>query len=34
MSAAEAAEQADLIMILLPDEVQAAVYENDIKPHI
>ena len=34
VSAAEAAEQADLIMILLPDEVQAAVYENDIKPHL
>ena len=34
VSAAEAAAQADLIMILLPDEVQAAVYENDIKPHL
>ncbi len=34
VSAAEAAEQADLIMILLPDEVQAAVYENDIRPHL
>jgi ketol-acid reductoisomerase len=34
VSAAEAAAQADLIMILLPDEVQAAVYESDIKPHL
>lgn len=34
VSAAEAAAQADLIMILLPDQVQAAVYENDIKPHL
>ena len=25
---------ADLIMLLLPDEVQAAVYENDIRPHL
>lgn len=34
VSAAEAAAQGDLIMILLPDEVQAAVYEKDIKPHL
>ena len=34
VSAAEAAKMADLIMVLLPDEVQAAVYENDIKPHL
>ena len=34
VSASEAAAQADLIMILLPDEVQAAVYESDIKPHL
>ena len=34
VSAAEAAAQADLIMILLPDEVQAAVYEKDIKPNL
>ena len=34
VSAAEAAAQADLIMILLPDEVQAAVYANDIKPNL
>ena len=31
---AEAAAEADLIMILLPDEVQAAVYENDVKPNL
>ena len=34
VSVAEAAKKADLIMILLPDEVQASVYENDIKPHL
>lgn len=34
MSAAEAAEKADIIMILLPDQHQAAVYEQDIKPHL
>lgn len=34
VSAAEAAAQADLIMILLPDEVQASVYESDILPNL
>ncbi len=34
VSAAEAAKQGDLIMILLPDEVQAGVYESDIKPNL
>ena len=34
MSAAEAAEKADIIMILLPDQHQAAVYERDINPHL
>ena len=34
VSAAEAAEQADLIQILLPDHVQSTVYENDIKPNL
>ena len=34
VSAAEAAAQADLIMILLPDEVQASVYKNDIEPNL
>lgn len=34
LTAAEAAEKADIIMILLPDQFQAAVYENDIKPHL
>ena len=34
VSAAEAAKQGDLIMILLPDEVQALVYEQDIKPNL
>lgn len=34
VSAAEAAAQGDLINILLPDEVQADVYRNDIKPNL
>lgn len=34
MTAAEAAAAADLIMILLPDQVQRAVYEQDIKPNL
>jgi len=32
LTAAEAAAKADCIMILLPDQHQAAVYANDIKP--
>jgi ketol-acid reductoisomerase len=34
LSAAEAAARADLIMILLPDQYQADVYEKDIKPNL
>jgi len=34
MSASELAKQADIIQILIPDEFQAAMYENDIKPNI
>ncbi len=34
VSVAEAAKQADLIMILLPDQVQASVYKNDIAPYL
>ncbi len=34
MSAAEAAAKADIIQILVPDEVQAALYEKDIKPNL
>lgn len=34
VSAAEAAEKADVINILLPDEVQADVYRNDIRPNL
>ncbi len=34
VSAAEAAEQGDLVNILLPDEVQADIYARDIKPHL
>lgn len=30
----EAAEKADLIMMLLPDEVQKTVYKNQIEPHL
>lgn len=31
---AEACEYADVIMVLLPDEVQKSVYENEIKEHL
>lgn len=31
---AEAAKVADLLMILLPDEVQKTVYQQDIEPHL
>lgn len=34
MSVAEAAAQADLIQILLPDHLQSQIYEKDIKPHL
>ena len=34
MSVAEAAAKADLIMILLPDQHQAATFETDVKPHL
>ena len=34
LSAADAADQGDLINILLPDEVQGDVYRNDIKPQL
>lgn len=33
-SAAEAAEQSDVIMVLLPDQHQASVYRQDILPHL
>jgi len=33
-SVAEAAQAADVIMILLPDEVQKTVYQTDIRPHL
>ena len=33
-SVADAAAAADMIMILLPDEVQRTIYENEIKPHL
>ena len=31
---AEAAEKADIIQILIPDEIQREVYENEIAPHL
>jgi ketol-acid reductoisomerase len=34
MSAAEAAQQADVINILVPDELQGDLYEKEIKPHL
>jgi ketol-acid reductoisomerase len=34
MSAADAAKQADVINILLPDELQADVFKSDILPHL
>ncbi|WLR44113.1 ketol-acid reductoisomerase [Bacillus carboniphilus] len=33
-SVSEAAKQADIVMILLPDEHQKDVYEKEIKPHL
>ena len=34
LSAAEASKRADLIQILVPDEVQARVYKNEIEPNL
>ncbi len=34
VSAEEAAKQADVIQLLVPDQVQAAIYENAVKPHL
>lgn len=34
MTAAEAAEKADIIMILVPDTVQAKIYRESIEPHL
>ncbi|EAJ2427035.1 ketol-acid reductoisomerase [Campylobacter upsaliensis] len=34
LSVAQACKKADLIMILTPDESQAEIYEEDIKPHL
>jgi ketol-acid reductoisomerase len=33
-SVAEAAQKADFIMILMPDEVQKSVYKSEIEPHL
>ena len=34
LSVADAAKEADIIMILAPDQTQQSIYENDIKPHL
>jgi ketol-acid reductoisomerase len=34
MSASEVTQKADIINILVPDEIQADLYENDIAPHL
>ena len=34
LSAAEAAKQADVIAVLLPDELQAEVFRSDIRPNL
>ena len=34
VSASELAKQADIIMILTPDETQASIYKNDIEPNL
>ena len=34
LSVSEATKKADIIMILLPDEIQAEVYRNEIKPYL
>lgn len=34
VSAADAARQADIVQILVPDELQKKVYEQDIEPHM
>jgi len=34
MSASEAADQADVIMMLVPDHVQAVIYNKEIAPHM
>lgn len=34
LETAEAAKAADIVMVLLPDQNQAQVYQNDIRPHL
>lgn len=34
MSVADATKAADVIMVLIPDEKQKAVYESEIKPNL
>jgi len=34
MSAAEAAEKADIIQILVPDQIQGSLYNKEVKPHL
>jgi len=33
-SVAEAVEQADMVMVLAPDEFQSQIYKNDIEPNL
>jgi ketol-acid reductoisomerase len=34
MTSAEAAKWADIVMVLTPDELQAALYSNELRPHM
>ena len=34
MSNADAAKASDVMMVLVPDHIQADLYENDLKPHL
>ncbi|MEO8377888.1 MAG: ketol-acid reductoisomerase [Candidatus Sumerlaeota bacterium] len=34
LSAADAAAKADIIQIVVPDELQKKIYENDVRPHL
>ena len=34
LNTAEAVKSADIVMVLLPDEIQAAVYKKDIAPNL
>ncbi|UXU57979.1 ketol-acid reductoisomerase [Staphylococcus agnetis] len=34
LTVSEASQQADVVMVLLPDEIQGTVYDNEIKPNL